>query len=461
MQLFKHIFTEKTLAYTLLCIFFVAASVVSVIRYYQFQTFYFDFGFFDRALWLAAHFQTPLVYHPNFHGVEKIIFADHFNPSMFLLAPLYWINQKQEIFLIAQSLMVTLSGLIAYKLSLTFVKNGWTRIGLLTCYLLFVGLQNALISDIHDATLATLPLMLAFWGIQKKKWWLYFVMGLIILGFKETFAGLMIGIGLYLLWLKNYKQGIMTILFSLVYVYVVIHFIIPYFSGEQYFYASSADMSLAYLFTPFIKIKTFFFSFASFGFLPLFYPPLLPAILENFFERFSSLSDTRWGLGLHYSATLSPLFFMSCLHVVRFLEKRLGKKALSLLGIILVCLTFFLHRFILHGPLGLFYNKAFYAATSQTSYLDNFISHIPTKGLIMMQNDIAVRLTHYHVTLLDTNFVVTKPNAIAINLTPGQNPNVYFPASPEIAEKIKDRLLQDGHYRLVKYGDGLYLFLRK
>jgi len=437
---------------------------VSIERYYQFQNFYFDFGIFDRALWLVAHFKSPIVFHPNFHGEEKIIFADHFNPGMFLIAPLYWLTSKREIFLLAQSLIVTISAVLAYWLSKSFVRNVFIRIGLVSCYLLFIGLQNAIISDIHDATLATLPLMLVFWAIQKKKWIIYWTMLLVILGLKESFAGLVIGIGLYVLWVKYIRVSLATIIMGFTWFFLVTHFVIPYFSHEPYFYSSNANVSMSFstFFTPFLKIRTLFFSFLSFGFLPLFYPPLLPAIFENFFERFATLAPTRWDLGLHYSATLSPLFFMASVHVVRFLEKKyIPRQLLSLFGVVFLLLALILHRFILHGPLGLFYNPAFYQASSQTKYLDEFIAHIPTRGLIMTQNDIAVRLTHYHVTLLDTNFITVKPNAIAINLTPGQNPNVYFPASPEIVFKMKNKLLQDPNYSVKKYGDELYLFIRK
>src|SRR5690348_16557055 len=156
MKLFAELYKrkEEIIIYFLIALFFIASSLVSVLRYYQFQSFYFDFGIFDRALWLAAHFKTPIVFHPNFHGVEKIIFADHFNPSMFLLAPLYWITDKREVFLIAQAFIVSVSGLVAYFFSKKFIRNSLIRIGLLFCYFLFVGLQNAMISDIHDATLA-------------------------------------------------------------------------------------------------------------------------------------------------------------------------------------------------------------------------------------------------------------------------------------------------------------------
>ncbi|MES1224375.1 MAG: hypothetical protein ABUT20_53260, partial [Bacteroidota bacterium] len=63
--------------------------------------------------------------------------------------------------------------------------------------------------------------------------------------------------------------------------------------------------------------------------------------------------------------------------------------------------------------------------------------------------------------LLDTNFLAKNPDVIALNLTPGQNPNVYFPGSLEMATNMKNTLLTNTRYSLKKYGEELYIFSRK
>ena len=42
-------------------VYFAIFSVISVNRYWQYQTFYIDFGIYDDAIWKVAHFQTPIV----------------------------------------------------------------------------------------------------------------------------------------------------------------------------------------------------------------------------------------------------------------------------------------------------------------------------------------------------------------------------------------------------------------
>lgn len=77
----KHI---DLVTYLFIGFYTLLALAVSLGRFWQFQSFYYDFGIFDSAIWKVAHFQAPIINHINFAGVDRIIFADHFNPSIFL-----------------------------------------------------------------------------------------------------------------------------------------------------------------------------------------------------------------------------------------------------------------------------------------------------------------------------------------------------------------------------------------
>ena len=74
------------LTYIVIGVYTLAAVLVSLHRFWQFEVFYYDFGIFDSAIWKAAHFTAPIIDHFVVGG--KVIFADHFSPSIFLLSPL-------------------------------------------------------------------------------------------------------------------------------------------------------------------------------------------------------------------------------------------------------------------------------------------------------------------------------------------------------------------------------------
>lgn len=444
----------------------IVAIIVSLNRFWQYQDFYFDFGVFDMAIWKVSQFQLPFIDHIDLGIQNKIIFADHFNPSIFLISPLYWFTNRSEMLLIVQSLTVGLSAFVAYLIAIKKLRSKLLVFSLIFSYLGYVGLQNALISDFHEATISVLPLILIFWSIYNQKWKIYFILLIVLLGLKETFAGLGICLGIYLLirYPKLKRYGLATILVSLVWGFLVIRYLIPYFSGGIYLYLIQQPLNLTFdslyqsLFIPPIKMKTVFYSFASFGFLPILDLAILPSILENFFERFILSSYKGQDLGLHYNATLSPLLFIGELYILSLLEKsKKLSKALTIYGLSTILLVLFLHK-TLHGPLALAYNRVFYEQNKNVTYVDYFVSNFPKQGTIMTQNDLAVRLTHQSVKLLRYEYTKINPDYVILNLTPGQNPNSFFPLNYDQTNDLKNRLLNDKNYKLKKFANDQYLF---
>lgn len=190
-------------AISLSLIFALLGSIVSVIRFLQYEVFYYDFGIFDSAIWNVSHFKPPIVEHLVIGG--KWIFADHFSPGIFLLSPLYWISSRSEVLLITQAIVIALSGLVIYVIGVELTKNKFASFSILLSFFLFLGLQNAVISDFHEVTVATLPLALTFWAIVKKRIKLFFLFLFLTLLFKESNFILGIGIGLFI-YLTNRKQ---------------------------------------------------------------------------------------------------------------------------------------------------------------------------------------------------------------------------------------------------------------
>lgn len=441
--------------------------IVSVERYWQFSSFYLDLGLFDQAIWRLAHFQVPVIDHISKSIEGKIIFADHFNPSMLLFAPLYWFTERTETLLITQSIFVSLSAFVLHKISSVIIKSHIVRVALLVSYLGFIGLQNALITDFHDTTVLTLPLSLFFWSILKKKWKLYWILLLLILGFKETMAGLGFGLGFYV-FLTGYKKiGFYTMIVSILWAIIASKCIIPYFSGGVYIYTPQWPVSISAgiesFFFPIIKTKTMLYGLASFGFLPIAYLPLIPTIVENYIERFVfNNAAIRWDLGMHYNAPLAPLFFMSAVECIKKfnLEKKIPK-LLSIWAVATILMVIILNRFILHGPLMLAFNPAFYETTKENLFLDTFINQIPKDGLLMTQQNIAPRFTHYCVIMLKRDYKKYNPDYIALDLRSGQNPANFFPLTEEGTKSLFAELKTDNQYIMKMLSSNTYIFAKR
>lgn len=441
-------------AYILSFCFIAAGILVSLNRFWQYEVFYYDFGIFDKAIWSVSRLKPPIIDHLAVGG--KWIFADHFSPSIFLLYPFYWLTDRSEMILVAQALIVGLSGIVLYLISKRVLRNKLLALSILTCYFLFVGLQNAVITDFHEITAMTLFLMLTFWAIVYKKFKLYFMFLIIVLGFKESNFLLGTGIGIAVIFLRKewFRIGVITIGLSLLWGFVSIKVIIPLFSNGIYLYSPSfhggiIDNIFA-LFDHPLKQRTLFFSFLSFLFLPFISPAFWFLILQDYGIRFiPQFCCTRWDLGMHYNAQSAVLLAVSSVYGLRFILKKISvkKQYLKIIGIIIILNSVFLFRFVLHGPFLLALNKAFYDHTKDFAFLDNMIKKVPKDAVVMTQNNLATRFTHQEVYLLKKDYKTINPDYILIDNRKGQNANNYFGGST--IESVLTELNKDKRYTII------------
>lgn len=450
--------------YVCIAIYTLAAILVSLHRFWQFEVFYYDFGIFDQAIWHVSRFFPPVIDHFVIPG--KVIFADHFSPSMFLLTPLYWMTSRPEILLIVQALAVGLSGAVIHRLAEKVLKHQLAAGAVTAAYLLFVGLQNALIADIHEVTFMTLPLALTFYAIITKRQKLFWIMFMITLGFKESSALLGVGLAIYIYFYnKSWKKtAFITALVSVLWGYAATQLIIPYFYGEKYFYTPSLEKNPLLLMWSFIddpiKRRTLLMSLTSFGFLPLLYPPAWPLILQDLATRFMQKDFTlRWGLGLHYNAQMAVILAFSSMMALNNIRKRYkDARILPVIGIGLILLSLYLHRFTLRGPLGLSYNPAFYRNTKNFAFLNDLIARVPPGTTVMTMNNIAPHMIHTHkVYLLRGVYEDFMPEYFVLDLRDGQNYNNFFGAD---IEAIKLTLPKDTRYS-VFYQNGEQIIYKK
>ncbi len=413
-------------------LFILAASIVSLHRFWQYEVFYYDFGIFDQAIWHVAHWEPPTIDHFQLSG--KLIFADHMSPSIFLLAPIYWITSRPEALLLVQAIAVGLSGLVLYEIGASMQISPFLSLGVMISYLLFIGTQNAVITDFHEVTIMMLPLSLTFWALATRRKKLFLLLFLLTLGFKESVFLIGIGLGMYIQLTRRdwWKTAVATIVISIFWGWATTNVIIPYFLGGQYLYRPDLPQGIVPFVTSFfdepLKRRTLWYSFGSFGFLPLMSPAVWPMIIADLLPRFpTKLAFLRWDLGLHYSAQLAPILALGAIGAAKLLAKQKRiRRYLPVFGILLIGNATFLH-WKLHGPLALAGNGAFYAHTKDFGFLDTLVSQVPPGASVMTQNNLAVRFIHTNKTwLLRDGYDDIKPDYIVLDLREGQNPNNFF-----------------------------------
>ena len=448
----------------------LAAIIISLNRYWRYNAYWADFGQLDTTIWKLSRFQIPVIFEawPPFEN-NVWGFHCHLNPSVAFLAPLYWFTDRQEIIFIAQAVSVGLSAMIAYLIALKFVKSGLVRIFLIVSFLGYVGLQNALESDVHSIVFAVLPLMLTIWAIYRKSWKLYWIFLIITMGFQEDMALVAVGLGLFLILRreKQIKTGILTILAGFVYGILAMYIIMPYLNGGLYPYTPLIPVIWQEWITKFIfpvnlKLHALFFTFATFGFLPVISYAAIPLIVIHYLERFVFADALiRWSLDFHYNATLSPIMFLALLEIIiSFQNNAKIRKLLPYWAGVAILNVIFLH-FYLKGSLMLILDPYIYEQTRYAKSVDNFVNQIPKKGLIMAQNNIATRFAHGETILLDENFGKILPDTIAVYITNNQVENDFYGVQKKDIYKFISSVSASPLYLKREVADKQFIFTRK
>src|SRR3989338_10024617 len=188
----------------LLVIMVIYAGIFSVlvVRNHQlYQTFGWDLGFFDQLLWQVNR--------GNFNFISTIgdinILGDHFQPIIYLLAPLYWFWDDVRIILIAQVLLITAAAVPLYLLAKKKIGRQLVAIAIAVAYLLFSGTQFTITNEFHQS--AFIPILLSlglYWlEIGRKQRGVMTLLSLLLV--KEELALLLAALGLMYLCVKRIK----------------------------------------------------------------------------------------------------------------------------------------------------------------------------------------------------------------------------------------------------------------
>ena len=252
-----------------------------------------------------------------------------------------------------------------------------------------------------------------------------------MLGFKETLFLFGVGLSVFIFLYDKKKRywAIITFIISIIWGYLSIKVIIPHFSGVGYYYGNVAASTFSYatllsdLIYPTIKIKTVFLSYASFLFLPLLYPPLIPTVMINFASRFIVNGSTRWDLGLHYNAEIAPTLAVGAIFGLNFLKYRIPKLIYMVIISLAFLVSIWFYRFYFHGPMGLAVNPAFYAHTKDFKFLREVVEVVPKNSSVSAQNNIASMFLHNkEVSILRDDYWRNNPEYIVLDRREGQNP---------------------------------------
>jgi len=296
-------------------------------------------------------------------------------------------------------------------------------------FLSFVGLQTALDYEFHLTTLSILPIAFTLYFMHKQKWapyWIWFFIGMAT---KEDVPLITLMIGLYiLLVLRKRKIGLVSILVSGIYYWILTTYIIPYFKGGPFNYeqfdpslgigATTGDLILTaitkpwlvlkVLVTPALKVKTMTNLVGSYAFLPLLSPATFALSAPIFAGRFLNSLTQRWLIRFQYSASINPILAVGTIlgienvlkiksrfeeRLPSFVKKIRSSQVIVFLSVIILAMNVFV---ILrtNGPILRILNPENYKWEERFDINYELMRQIPDDASVVAQSAFVPHLSH-------------------------------------------------------------------
>ncbi|MEK9171574.1 MAG: DUF2079 domain-containing protein [Patescibacteria group bacterium] len=419
-------------------------AFLSIRNHELYQTFGWDLGFFDQLIWQASR--------GNLNFVSTIgninLLGDHFQPVIYLLAPLYWIWSDVRVLLIVQALLVTGAAIPLYFLAKKKLHNEFISFSIVISYLLFSGTQFTITNEFHQSAFIPLLLSLGFYWMEtgKRNWGIISILSLLLV--KEEMGLLVAAIGLMYIFRKQVKTGILLTVAGLFGFYILINSIIPAVSSQNnyihYGYGSLGETpaevaksvinnpvaGFRSLIEPKIKLEQVGASIISFGGLPLLSPVGLIPVFQNYAVRFIDDRNThRWLNNNHYSAPLGPLLaYATILAFGKFKSRKLPAVYLAAMSIVVAL--------VLRLPVWSLFKSQLYFTPQWAKNIDSIVKLVPANASVAANNSVFP-----HISQRDKIYLLPEINDaeyVVMDLEDG--PNKYSPLDFSQAVLLSERL---------------------
>lgn len=222
--------------------FFVLGLVFTLHRYYSLYA-SFDQGIFNQVFWngihgrffqssLSSSLSTNVVHSGEVPTVYYHRLGQHFTPALLLWLPIYALFPSPATLTFLQVTFVTAAGLILYALARHYLKPPLAAMITVSFYA-----ANAVIgptlSNFHDISQIPLFVFGLLLAMEKRSWWLFWLLAILTLIVREDAGVVLFGVGFYLIVSRRYPQiGLAVCSLSLAYMIVLTNLVMPLFSQD-------------------------------------------------------------------------------------------------------------------------------------------------------------------------------------------------------------------------------------
>lgn len=397
----KNLHSKKPLPWQLLTIigiclvFFIAYSVLSTVRHLNYQSFGYDLGINDQAVWRYSRFEKPITTIDPFPDKSKLY--EHVELVYMFIAPFYWIWSSRRMLLLVQAAFVCSGGIATYLLCRNKKLSFPVSFALVISFLAFLGVQNAIWFDVHSISFAAAFLMWFLYFYERKQSLWTVVFFLLSITAKENIGMITLAIAAVYFWKRRDVLSAFFMIASVMYLFFIFFIYFPHIIHFPYLYQNSggllSNLNPLSLVDTAEKRQTILYVFFSYGFMPFINPlSLLPALadLATYFVIGSDLTAAQ-GLAMHYRITLAPLLTWATIISIAKYKKYLDNYAIAayLLVVILVC------QYTLHLPLSYLTKQWFWQESPSVATINSVITnYLPPNASVVAQNNIVPHISH-------------------------------------------------------------------
>ena len=222
--------------------FFVLGLIFTLHRYYSFYA-SFDQGIFNQVFWngihgrffqssLSSSLSTNVVHSGEVPTVYYHRLGQHFTPALLLWLPIYALFPSPATLTFLQVTFVTAAGLILYALARHYLEPPLAAMITVSFYA-----ANAVIgptlSNFHDISQIPLFVFGLLLAMEKRSWWLFWLLAILTLIVREDAGVVLFGVGFYLILSRRYPQiGLAICSLSLAYMIALTNVVMPLFSQD-------------------------------------------------------------------------------------------------------------------------------------------------------------------------------------------------------------------------------------
>ena len=223
-------------------VFFLCTLILTLHRHFTFYSSY-DQGIFNQVFWngthgnffqstLSSQLSTNVVHGGEVPEVNYHRLGQHFTPALLLWLPIYYLFPHPATLTVFQATFVTAAGLVLYALARVYLEPIIALLITISFYCANAVLGPTL-ANFHDISQIPLFVFSLLLAMEKRWWWLFGLLAILILAVREDSGITLFGIGMYMVISRRYPRiGLAVCSLSFLYMIALTNLIMPLFSDD-------------------------------------------------------------------------------------------------------------------------------------------------------------------------------------------------------------------------------------